>query len=493
MRALAFLALLMAIRPALADVPRTIAVVGTGSCEDPLLPGHVRAVRDALNRASLSPALRNQLQLLVRSGVQVELRAPTGSVVLSEEQTVAPLGGLTRGSLAAARLALYEAETDSTSAAPMPIEQYVRRDQRVREKLQRAVAMLLSMPPSAERSRTLLKAHTLAIQLYSAMNRRAELEETLEAIFRAQPGLELDPRSFSLVQLAQFEEVRERVRARSTAVLRITSQPPGLPVEVDGFAVGVAPLNLTVPPGRYRVEATAGARRGMAREVTVGDWAEVALEGDMERAVELDAGPCVAGSSAEERASRLGRLAPLIGADLLIAVRSEESPAQQTYLAVEAAGPAARPRVQSVALKLVRGRPAPGGLDQLWDALGPSEERGATPASSVLAPIPPPRPRPPPWMRPGAYAVGGVTLGLAGLALYEGLSSRSSSQKADGLRQANGSVPTSDLAAYDRHRREADSASRAMYLSAGSALVAAGVAGVLWYLSREPEPFVVHF
>ena len=493
MRALAFLVLLMVARPAMAEAPRTIAVVGTGSCEDPLLPGHVRAVRDALAHASLSPALRSQLHLLIRFGVQLELRAPAGPAVLSEEETLAPLGGPTRGSLAATRLALYEAETDSTSAAPMPIEQYVRRDQRVREKLQRAVAMLLSMPPSVERTRTLLKARTLALQLYSAMNRRAELEETLEAIFRAQPGLELDPRSFSPVQLAQFEEVRERVRASSTAALRITSQPPGLPVEVDGFPVGIAPLSLAVPPGRYRVEAVAGARRGMSREVTVSDWAEVALEGDLERAVELEAGPCVAAVTAQERASRLDRTAALIGADLLIAVRPEESADQQSYLAVEAMGPSARSRQRSVALRVVRGRPAPDGLDQLWEALRPSEEDGATRGTVVLTHIPPPRPPPPPWMRPGAYAVGGVTLGLAGLALYEGLSSRSSSRRADGLEQSNGSVSLSDQAAYDRYRRDAESANRAMYVSAGSALVTAGVAGVLWYLSREPEPFVVHF
>jgi hypothetical protein len=492
MRALAFLALMMAVRPAMAESPRTIAVVGTGRCEDPLLPGHVRAVRDALARASLSPALRSQLQ--IRFGVQLELRAPTGPTVLSEEETLAPLGGPTRGSLAAVRLALYEAETDSTSAAPMPIEQYVRRDQRVREKLQRAVAMLLSMPPSLERSRTLLKARTLALQLYSALNRRAELEETLEAIFRAQPGLELDPRSFSPVQLAQFEEVRERVRASSTAALRITSQPPGLPVEVDGFPVGVAPLSLAVSPGRYRVEAVAGARRGMSREVTVSDWAEVALEGDLEAAVELEAGPCVAAVTPQERASRLDRIAALIGADLVVAVRPEESADRQSYLAVEAVGPSAGTRQRSVALKLVRGRPAPVGLDQLWEALGPSEEGGdATRATPVLTRIPAPRPPPPPWMRPGAYALGGVTLGLTGLALYEGLSSRSSSRSADGLKQPNGSVSPSDQAAYDRYRRDAESANRAMYVSAGSALVAAGVAGVLWYLSREPEPFVVHF
>ena len=91
------------------------------------------------------------------------------------------------------------------------------------------------------------------------------------------------------------------------------------------------------------------------------------------------------------------------------------------------------------------------------------------------------------------FVAGGLTLGLAGLSIYEGVSASSASNKADSLRQNGGAVASGDTAAHDRAVRDSNSARQAMFISGGAAIVFAGATGVLWYLSREPEPLVIHF
>ena len=467
------LACLLVFAPALAWAVESVVVVGTGACDDPALVDQVRTVREALARR-------------------------LGQSVRSEEQTLAPLGGLPRGSLAGAKRLVDEAETDIVSDVPLSRNEYVQRDQRARERLRNALEILSSIPPSSERSQILLRLRTLELQLYSGTGGRAELAQALEAILRVLPNFAFDPNTYSPQQLSDYEEIRKKLRAKSQSTLKVTTHPAGMVVYVDGLAVGPAPVTLPLPAGTYRVEVASGAHRGIAHEVALKEWAEVDIAEDLERSIVLDGGPCVEGDTFSDRAAKLGRFAALLGVEAAVGVRIEKTPGQASYIVAEAVEAAAGPKRNGAAIKLVDGKPAAGALDQLWDVLTGSQKTlldlSLSPSqSSLMAAVPAPPPPPLAWMRPGMFAAGGLTLGLAGVSIYEGLSLTSSNKKANSLVLSGGTVAPGDRVAYDKAVRDANSDRQAMLISAGAAIVFAGATGVLWYLSREPEPPVIHF
>lgn len=470
MRSISLVAVLLAVAPAAAWSAETVAVVGTGSCEDSALVDQVRTVREALARK-------------------------LGAGVLTEDQTVLPLGGLPRGSLVGAKRLVDQAESTIFNDAAMSRAEFLQRDQKAQELLQNGYETLLSIPPSSERSQILFKLHTLQLQLYSGGGRRAELEQALEAVFRVVPNFTFDPNTYSPPQLAEYEQVRKKLQDKSRATLKVTTRPAGLVVFVDGHEMGPAPLTLKLPSGTYRVEVASGAHRGMAHLVKLGDWAEVDIEGEFERSVQLDGGPCVAGTTFEDRAGKLGRFGGLVGAKTVVGVRAEHLPSGEVYVVAEAVEASVGPKRNGVAMKLVDGKPAPGALTKFWDVLG--SQKGPLqilpPDSAFLAAVPAPAPPRPGWMRPAAWVSGGLAIGLAGFGTAEMLSSKSSSDKANGLVQQGGTVAPADKAAYDKATADADSAKKSGFIGLGGAGAFTVATIVFAILSHEPGPPAIHF
>jgi hypothetical protein len=463
---------LLTLAPAASSASETIAVVATGDCDGASLSAHARTVREALARR-------------------------VGAPVLSAEGTARALGGLPRGSLASAARLLSDAEGELLAGGSMTPRERARRDRLALSKLSEAVEVLLSLPPSPERWKTLLRIRALQLRFYAGTGRSAELERTVEALLRVAPDYAFDPRLHSPAQLEVYEKVRKRVRERATATLKLTSHPAGMVLYVDGREVGPAPITMKVVPGTYRVEAAAGARRGVAHLVTVSELAEVDVDGAFERSVALEEGPCVeAGSAFGEREAMLARFGSTAGAQVVVGVRLERSRQETRYLAVESIESSTGRRRGGAALKLTDGKPASGALDALSDNIGvlPDAQR-SIPLSLThdLAPLPAPSPPPARWLRPAAFAAGGLALALAGVATYEGFSSRDSYRKADVVPHQGIEYSPADQARRDALMRDADSARTAMYVTAGVAVALAATAGVLGYLSREPEPVVIRF
>jgi hypothetical protein len=471
MRFRLFILALFTFSPAMALASDAVGVVGASNCGDPASPEFVRAVRDALSRR-------------------------VGRDVRSESETVGLLGSGPRTSIAGAKRLLSDAQSDIMSGEDLSRSEMLKKFQHAQDAVTRALEILSSLPPAPERSKVLLDVWAFELQqLYPNVARTKELDRFLESIFRVAPSFTFDSSVYSPPQIEHYESVRQRVRERATSTLNLTSSPPGMTFYMDGYEVGTAPLSLKVPPGTYRVQAASAGHHGIPHDVAVDGVVNLQVDESLERLVQNEFGPCLAASStAGERATQLGQLGTLLGVQLLVGVRVDQTSDGVSYLAVESFDTSAGQRRGGAAIKLQGGKLPSGSLNGLWDLIGfkdASNPKIAPSEVSYLAPLPAQRPPPPGWLRPAAYVTGGLALGLAGLATYEGISAKNSHDKANSLLRPDGTV--SDQAAFARYNSDGDSSSRTMYLSAGVAILFAGSAGVLGYLSREPGPPAVHF
>ncbi len=94
------------------------------------------------------------------------------------------------------------------------------------------------------------KVHLLRGQCFAARQEFAQAEEAFFLALSANPDATLDPARVDPTVV----KVLDSVRARQTGVLVVTSTPPGASVEVDGRRQGKAPVSVTLPIGKHRVE-----------------------------------------------------------------------------------------------------------------------------------------------------------------------------------------------------------------------------------------------
>jgi len=97
---------------------------------------------------------------------------------------------------------------------------------------------------------------------------------------------------------------------------------------------------------------------------------------------------------------------------------------------------------------------------------------------------------PRPWMRPAAWACGGLALGFAGIAVERRLAAADAYDEADGL-LVSGNVLASaaDLPRYRSLTADGDDANRAAWVSAGVSVAFAAVAAVFGWTSADlPRP-----
>src|SRR5262249_18698630 len=133
------------------------------------------------------------------------------------------------------------------------------------------------------------------------------------------PGFELDRTVYPPTFRTEYDAARTAVKQGGLSRLDVTSDPPGVPVAVGGRLLGKAPVTISLPPGKYRVEGAWGYR-GLASEVEVGlSPRKVAISRAAEGSVLPDAGPCVVAEP--DRTAALDRIGKLVKAPTLYGVR----------------------------------------------------------------------------------------------------------------------------------------------------------------------------
>ena len=99
----------------------------------------------------------------------------------------------------------------------------------------------------------------------------------IDRLVRAAPDLAFDPSLHPARLVDEVEKARAALKRAPTGTLAVTSSAAGARVYVNGREVGVAPVRLVVPRGRYRISgATQGATVGpIVAEVRSGEAAVV--------------------------------------------------------------------------------------------------------------------------------------------------------------------------------------------------------------------------
>jgi hypothetical protein len=299
-------------------------------------------------------------------------------------------------------------------------------------------------------------------------------------------------------------------------------------------------MTLLLPPGRYRIGGAAGTLRVPSFTVDLAEEDRtVVLDFETAASIRMTSGPGLA-LPPERRAEGLVRAAAWMDVDkLVVAARGVEGDAQflvgtiydvrrgallreGSVRTVAGAAPAANvgalaafllTGVQQREVRAIRGRegiPGPSQADETRAAQGATTEDTSSAPPLDLRPVPanlevaepPPGPAalrqpevaaprgllaPRPWMRPAAWASGGVALGFAVLAVNRKLAADDAYDRADDLLGPGGALESAaSLSRFRDLTAEGDAATRAAWISAGASILFAAGAGFLGWTSAGP-------
>jgi hypothetical protein len=279
--------------------PDVGAVVSVGNCTAP-------------GAANLPRALRNSLKTL-------------GTPLLTEAETVAPLGGTSLRSMPELKKALADARDDFINGQ---VERALQSLQTLSEEVGRVA-------PSAERWELQRSVLTSLAQVQDRTD-KPRAQAILRRILSVEPDYIPDPAVFPPSFIAEVTKARTTLAQSPTNTLEVTTDPTAVGVAVGGRPMGPAPVKTRLTPGTYRVEGMWGYR-GLAKSVDVGAPPESAAKVDLKKAVEgsivPDAGPCI--FPVPNRETALSRIAALLKVKRLFAVRTEVSGTEQTVVVEE--------------------------------------------------------------------------------------------------------------------------------------------------------------
>jgi hypothetical protein len=335
------------------------------------------------------------------------------------------------------------------------------------------------------------------------LTRHASAATTLERLAATDPRVVVDEVQYPPSFRAEFDEARRRVAARRKFKLTITSPGRVATAFVNGRKVGRTPVTVALTTGRYRVGGSAEGLRVPSTFAQLDpEDRQVELDFAAAEALRINAGPGLA-VQAPARAGALVRAGSWLAATRVVAATEVvESDArfltgalydvQRGALLREGrvrmvAGSVPSTQLGALASFLLTGQPANG--------VEPVAAPPPAPARSpnvLAAPVAPAVPLAATahadrsWMRPAAYAAGGVAVVLAGIATWQGVRAHAGYRDANGMVRPDGSlVPGLDAGAHDRAVASADGSRRNAYLAAVGAALFAATAGVLGYLSWD--------
>ncbi len=336
---------------------------------------------------------------------------------------------------------------------------YGGQDARGLEVIDRALADLERVSPTAGPWPTTRAALVLQVLMFKNLERPKEMNEALRRILRIEPSFRLDPDAHPPSALAALEaQRRELQRAKKSALsVRVESGPPAA-VFVDGAPLGVTPLELALPAGGYRVALVAGDAVSFPRRVELPRDAALGVDLAFEGAVAVQPPLCLHGVN-DGAALRLAQLAT---AEWVIVLRNLGTRGNPPDLAgalyavatgrQERAGAVQPERLESLATFLVTGREQrgvePAGTPTPTPA--PVAEAPLAPVGEVVPSVSPTfdaqRGAPVGKIASGVLLGAGVLTGVAGALLYA--SAAPGRARLAGLTDANGQLPAAGTSAH---------------------------------------------
>ncbi len=258
----------------------------------------------------------------------------------------------------------------------------------------RAVAEALeALPESADVFAQWTETMLRLARTEQELGRRVEAQTDLERLLRAAPDAKPDGRWYPPSFLALVEGSRERLRAVGTRRLAVEADP-GVRVFVDGREVGAGPVEVSLPPGSYRV---AGERDGVRTRAVVADLSQddrsVELDLRSAAAMRPEVGPGLAVAAAE-RPLRVVTAAARLGLDRAVAT-SLVRDGDATLLVATAYEVRGGKAEREGRIRMEGGVPPPGAIWALaaFVATGRASALVSTPAGPSLALHVPPRRR----------------------------------------------------------------------------------------------------
>lgn len=380
--------------------------------------------------------------------------------------------------------------------------------------LQALIESLERRPDSDETFSRWTRAMLRVAKTESDLGRLDAARRTLDRLVRAAPDLSVDPELYPPKLVGSLQEARTALRALPHSRLTVTSSEKGARVAVGGRDVGAAPATVSLAPGRYRISGVASGLRTPPMTVDLGAQdLSVALSFEAARALRPDGGPGLALPRAHRDRILLDVCAAL-QLEQVLAVRLEEE--RGLPFAVGSLWDVRRSQLK-------RERRVRLGADRRLDDAAAAELAQLLLAASSESPADPPRARPPEGLSEipaaaaasapspaadvgasaprGNPAVGWISVGsgaaavaLGGVALWQGLSARSSYADARGMLGSDGFLrPGGDLAQYQKALQVGDDARGKAIgagIGAGICAIASGVLGYLAYRQTgEIGPF----
>lgn len=368
--------------------------------------------------------------------------------------------------------------------------------------LRAVVDALEALPDGPEVHAARTRAMLRLARSEQELGRAVEAQAVLERLLRAAPELRPDPRQFPPGFLALVDDARGRLRALGAATLTIEA-PSATRVFVEGRELGVAPVSVELPPGRYRVSGLLGGARSPTLTVELGAPRTVQLDLSLATALRPDA-PGLATPDEERRtfvisaAARLGLRRvlvanreerdglPVLAASLLDVERGRTEREGRVPLAAGAAG------VDALADFLITGKVTPPVEAPAAPSLAPTAAE-AERALTVGAVAPPPARRRSSALGWTAIATGAAALAAGAVATIYAVEAQRSYDEARGMLGADGKVtPPDTVATYNATLAEGDrrrDAAIGFGVGAGVGAAASLVLGyVSWRLTGEVGP-----
>ncbi|HUL60857.1 MAG TPA: PEGA domain-containing protein [Anaeromyxobacteraceae bacterium] len=195
--------------------------------------------------------------------------------------------------------------------------------------LRAVVEDLERVPEGEEAYRQWTRAVLRFAHSAATMGADREGDDALVRLLMVDPSFQPDAEQYSPTYRRHFEELRARVRARPRRRLTVASEGRPGTVYLNGRALGVTPVTLSLPAGRYRLGGAAGALRVPSFRVDLEDEdRSVGLDFALAESLRVNAGPGLALDPAR-RAAAIIRAGAWLGADkLVVTSRGVEGEAQ---------------------------------------------------------------------------------------------------------------------------------------------------------------------
>lgn len=175
------------------------------------------------------------------------------------------------------------------------------------------------LPDGPEPFRLWSKTMLRLARYEQTVGRRAEGQAVLERLVRADPAVKVDPTQYPPSFAKQVEEVRTDLSHQKSRKLTVISAQKGARVYVDGRDVGLAPVVVSVAPGKYRVSGALQELRAPPVKVDLAEEDQtVSVDFSLVEALRPSAGPGLALGPAD-RMRRIVMASATLGLDRVVA------------------------------------------------------------------------------------------------------------------------------------------------------------------------------